>query len=280
MTDQVAKALTFQALHERSQPFLLPNPWDAGSARILSSLGFEALGTTSLGLANMLGRGANVGAVSLAEIVENAKVIADATPLPVTADLENGGGDEPDQAAAAVRMAAAAGAVGASIEDATGQPENPIYDFPLAVERVAAAAEAARSLDFPFVLTARAENFLNGRPDIDDTIRRLQAFEQAGADVLYAPGVRDIDTIRLVTSAVRRPVNVVMGFADPDITLPQLADAGVRRVSIGGIFSRLALGAVIAAARTMKDEGRFDFVRDAVPVPELGRLFAGTTPTG
>jgi 2-methylisocitrate lyase-like PEP mutase family enzyme len=206
-------------------------------------------------------------------VLDNCRVIAAATDLPVTADLENGYADAPREAAETIRLAAQAGVVGGSIEDATGDASRPIYDFALAVERVQAAVEVARALPFRFVLTARAENLLHGRLDLDDTIRRLQAFEEAGADVLYAPGVRDLATIRTVTAAVRRPVNVVMSAADPSLTLAQLAEAGVKRVSVGGALSRLALAAFLEGAREMKDRGTFTWVRRTVPSKELKVVF-------
>jgi 2-methylisocitrate lyase-like PEP mutase family enzyme len=273
MTTQSEKAAAFRALHERPGAFIIPNPWDAGTAKLLASLGFEALATTSLGLANSLGRVDGTNTVSRNEVLENCRVIAEATALPVNADLENCYADEPRAAAEMIRLAAGAGAVGGSIEDATGDPDRPIYDFALAVERVQAAVEVARSLPVPFLLTARAENLLHGRLDLDDTIRRLQAFEKAGADVLYAPGVRDLATIRTVVSAVTRPVNVVMSAADPAITAAQLAEAGVKRISVGGALSRLALAAFLKGAREMKDSGGFTWVRDTVPSRELKAIF-------
>jgi len=270
MTTQAEKATVFRTLHERPGAFIIPNPWDAGTARLLASLGFEALATTSLGLANMLGR----GGVSLGDILDNTKIIAAATPLPVNADLENCGADAPRDAALAIRLACEAGAAGGSIEDATGDPHKPIYDFTLAVERVQAAVAAARALPVPFTLTARAENFAAGRADLDDTIRRLQAFEAAGADVLYAPGLRDLATIRAVVSAVKKPVNVVVTHADPSLSVAQLADAGVKRISVGGSLSRLALAAFLKGACELKDQGAFTFVRDAAPSKELKAAFA------
>ncbi|HEX9821186.1 MAG TPA: isocitrate lyase/phosphoenolpyruvate mutase family protein [Methylomirabilota bacterium] len=270
---QAARAAAFRALHERPGAFIIPNPWDAGTARLLASLGFEALATTSLGLANSLGRPDGANAVSRREVLENCRMIADATDLPVNADLENGYAHEPRAAAEMVRLAAEAGVVGGSIEDATGEPGNPIYDFTLAVERVQAAVEVARALRFPFTLTARAENLLHGRPDLDDTIRRLQAFEKAGADVLYAPGLRDLATIRAVTAAVGKPLNVVMSAADPALTAEQLAEAGVKRISVGGALSRLALAAFLRGAREMKDRGTFTWVRDTVPSREIKPIF-------
>jgi len=268
MNDPNDKASLFRALHERTEPLLLPNPWDPGTARLLAHLGFEALATTSLGVANRLGR----KRARAAEILDDCRAICDATPLPVNADLENGYADEPAEAAKMIAGAAACGAVGASIEDATGDPRAWIYDFELAVERVHAAAEVAHSLPVPLLLTARAENLLYGAGDLDDTIRRLQAFEKVGADVLYAPGLRTLAEMRMVVESVSRPVNVVMGFADPTITLPQLREIGVRRVSIGGALSRLALRAFLDGAREMR-AGRFGFVTQMASVQELRAAF-------
>jgi 2-methylisocitrate lyase-like PEP mutase family enzyme len=268
-----AKAAAFRALHERPGAFIIPNPWDAGTARLLASLGFEALATTSLGLANSLGRPDGANAVSRREVLDNCRMIAEATDLPVNADLENGYAHEPRAAAEMVRLAAEAGVVGGSIEDATGEAGNPIYDFALAVERVHAAVEVARALPFSFMLTARAENLLHGRPDLDDTIRRLQAFERAGADVLYAPGLRDLATIRTVTASIGKPLNVVMSAADPALTAEELAGAGVKRISVGGALSRLALAAFLKGAREMKERGGFTWVRDTVPSRELKAIF-------
>ena len=268
------KSAAFRALHERPGAFVIPNPWDAGTARLLAGIGFEALATTSFGLANTLGRADGTGAVSRDEVLANCRAIAGATDLPVNADLENCYADEPEAAAGMIRLAAEAGVVGGSIEDATGDPLKPIYDFELAVERVRAAVAVARALPTPFMLTARAENLLHGRRDLDDTIRRLQAFEAAGADVLYAPGLRDLASIRTVTSAVGRPVNVVMSSADPSITVAQLALAGVKRISVGGALSRLALAAFLKGAREMKEQGSFTYMRDTVPSTELRQIFA------
>jgi 2-methylisocitrate lyase-like PEP mutase family enzyme len=275
MPTQLEKATAFRALHARPGAFIMPNPWDAGTAKLLASLGFEALATTSLGRANMHGRPDGAGAVSRDEVLENCRMIAGATDLPVNADLENGYADAPRDAAQMIALAAEAGVVGGSIEDATGNPSKPIYDFELAVERVHAAVEVARSLPMPFVLTARAENLLHGRLDLDDTIRRLQAFEKAGADVLYAPGLRDLATIRTVAQSVGKPINVVMSTGDPSLTLAQLADAGVKRVSVGGALSRLALAAFLDGAREMKETGGFTWVRNTVPTKELKAVFTG-----
>lgn len=273
MRTQADKARLFRALHERPGIFIIPNPWDAGTAKLLASLGFEALATTSLGFASALGRVDGARAIRREELIANCRNIAAATELPVNADLENGYADDPEEAAAIIRLAAEAGVVGGSIEDATGDAAKPIYDFELAVARVAAAVRVARSLPFPFTLTARAENFLHGRPDLDDTIGRLQAFAAAGADVLYAPGLRDLATIRRVAAAVPKPVNVVMGLADPEITVQQLADAGVKRISVGGALSRLAFAAVRDAAIAMRDAGSFRWVRDIYPGKDLKAIF-------
>src|SRR5271163_4441404 len=270
MRTQAEKAAAFQELHHRPGTFVIPNPWDAGTARLLASLGFEALATTSLGLANTHGR-ANVSAD---EIIDNCRMIANATDLPTNGDLENCGADEPEAAAEMIRRACEAGVVGGSIEDYTGDKANPVYGFNLAVERVYAAVEMAKSLPIPFVLTARAEALIHGGTDLDDTIKRLQAFEAAGADVLYAPGLKDLDTIRTVVSSVSKPVNVVMTHADPSITVAQLAEIGVKRISIGGSGSRFALNAFMGAAREMAERGTFTFVGDNPPWRELLDAFA------
>jgi len=269
MRSQMEKAEAFRALHTRPGAFIIPNPWDAGTAKLLAAMDFEALATTSLGLANTLGS----AKVSLDAIIENCRDIADATDLPVNADLENCGADDPKTAAKAISRAADAGVVGGSIEDYTGNPRNPIYDFSLAVERVHAAVEAARALPFPFTLTARAENLLHGRNDLDDTIKRLQVYEAVGADVLYSPGVHDIGTIRTVVTSVTKPFNLVMGFADPTLTVNQLSAAGVKRISVGGAMARHALTAFLRSAREMKDQGSFTFVQDMAPVKEVKAAF-------
>jgi 2-methylisocitrate lyase-like PEP mutase family enzyme len=275
MRTQAEKGRLFRSLHERAGIFVMPNPWDAGTAKLLASLGFEALATTSLGFASSIGRIDGALAVSRDELIANCREIAAATELPVNADLENGYADAPEQAAEIIRLAAGAGIVGGSIEDATGDAARPIYDFDLAVERVAAAARVARSLSFPFTLTARAENFLHGRADLDDTIRRLRAFADAGADVLYAPGLRDLETIRKIVSAVSKPVNVVMGQVDPELTVQQLADVGVKRISVGGALSRLAFRAVRDAALALRDEGSFRWVRDTLSGKDLKNILRG-----
>src|SRR6476620_10062221 len=258
--DQAGKGRRFQALHSRAGAFVLPNPWDAGTARILTSLGFEALTTTSAGLAFALGRPDGAGAGSRDETL--------------AADLENGFGDSPAAAAETIRLAGEVGLVGGSIEDATGDPQRPIYDFNHAVERVAAAVEAARALPFPFVMVGRAENLIHGRPDLDDTIRRLEAFEAAGADALYAPGLTKADDIRTVCTSVRKPVNVVRGLKGGSLSVAELASLGVRRISLGSALSRAALGAFTRAAREIHDLGTFRFSEDATPYAELNNLMA------
>ena len=269
-----ARAEAFRQLHDRPGAFIVPNPWDAGSARLLESLGFEALATTSAGYAFSLGRPDAAAAVGREETLANVRAIVDATSLPVSADLENGFGDDPQACAETIRMAVAAGLVGGSIEDATGRPGDPIYPFALAVERVAAAVAAARALPFPFVLTARAENLITGRPDLTDTIRRLEAFAAAGADVLYAPGLTTRDAINSVVRAVApKPVNVVMGLSGATFSLAELGDLGVKRVSLGSSLARAAFGALLRASREVRDSGTFTFSRDAMPYAELNALF-------
>lgn len=270
------KARVFQALHQREGAFVIPNPWDAGTARILTALGFEALTTTSAGLAFTLGRCDAEAAISRDETLANARAIVEATELPVAADLENGFGDTPETVAETIRLAAEIGLVGGSIEDASGDQARPIYDFQHAVERVAAAVEAARSLPFPFTLVARAENFLHGRPDLDDTIRRLQAFEAAGADVLFAPGLPDAETIRTVCSAVSKPVNVVMGPKGYAFSVTQLAELGVRRISLGSTLSRAALTGFINAVREIQAHGTFSYVDDSLTFAEANAFMAPT----
>ncbi len=269
---QAEKAAAFAALHGRPGAFVLPNPWDAGSARILAAQGHMALATTSAGLAFALGR--RDGACSRTETLANARAIVDATDLPVAADLENGFGHAPADAAETIRLAAEAGLVGGSIEDATGDPARPVYDHDHAVARIAAAVAAARALPFRFMLAARAENFLVGLPDLDDTIRRLQAFEQAGADVLYAPALPDLAAVRAICAAVTRPVNV-LATAGKGWTVASLADAGARRISVGGGMSRAALTALARAGRETLDAGTFGFLDEAMTTREVTGFMAG-----
>jgi 2-methylisocitrate lyase-like PEP mutase family enzyme len=261
----------FRRLHEADGLFVIPNPWDVGSARILAGLGFTALATTSAGMAFGMGRAE--GGVSVAETLEHCRALVEATPLPVSADLEKGFGDTPQAVAETVLAAAQTGLAGLSIEDYSGNPQDPIYAFDAAVERVAAAAQACRSLSRDLVFTARAENFLWGRPDLDDTIRRLQAFSEAGADVLYAPGLPDLDSIRRVCAEVDKPVNVVAGLPGPRFRLDELADAGVKRVSIGGAFARAAYGSLVSAAREINERGSFTFADGLIGFAELDGFF-------
>lgn len=266
---QSERAAAFRRLHDRPGAFVIPNPWDAGSARVLAGLGFEALATTSSGLAFSLGRPDASGAVSRDEALLSAAAIVEATPLPVSADLEGCFGDDPETVAETILLAAGVGVVGGSVEDATTRPEDPIYPLQDAVDRVAAAVDAARSLPFPFVVTARAENHLYGRSDLDDTIRRLQEYEAAGADVLYAPGLRRIADVRAVCSAVSRPVNAL---AVPGLTVAELADAGVRRVSLGGALARAAASAFLAAGREVSERGSFEFLGGLVAFTDLNAI--------
>ncbi len=269
---QTEKCRLFKALHERPGVFVIPNPWDAGTARILTALGFEALATTSAGFAFSIGRRDSAAGLTRDEVLENARAIVDATHLPVSADLEDGFGSAPETCAETIKLAAAIGLVGGSIEDATGDPKTPIFEFEQAVERVAAACDAACAL--PFVVTARAENFLHGRPDLDDTVRRLQAFVQVGADVVYAPGLPNLDAIRTVCETVEKPVNVVMGLKGSTFTVEELQAAGVKRISVGGAFARAALGAFMRAALEVKEKGTFTFSADAIPDAEASSYMA------
>lgn len=269
MATQHEKAEHFRALHAREGAFVIPNPWDVGSARLLAGLGFEALATTSSGFAHSLGR--LDGDVTVAEVMAHCRALCAATDLPVSADLENGYAEDPDGVAETIRLAAEAGVVGGSLEDYSGDAARPIYDFGLAVERVQAAAEAAQSLEFPFTLTARAENLLRGRRDLDDTIRRLQAFEAAGADVLYAPALTTLDEVRAVTSAVSKPVNVLAPPL-PGVTVSELAAAGAKRISIGGALARAAIAALLRAGAEMRERGSFGWTSVLASGAEIERL--------
>jgi 2-methylisocitrate lyase-like PEP mutase family enzyme len=278
MSDQQQKYERFKALHQRDQAFVIPNPWDAGSARILASLGFEALATTSAGYAFSKGKRDSVGHLGRTGALDNAAEIVAATHLPVSADLGNGYGAAPQSCAETIRLACAAGLVGGSIEDATGDASAPIFTLSEAIERVKVAAEAAR--DLPFVLTARAENYLWGRPDLDDTIKRLQAFAAAGADVLFAPGLPDLDAIKAVCAAVHKPVNVVMGLRGPTYSVAELSAAGVRRISVGGSLARAALGALTRAAEEIKTLGTFTYAATAMPGAAIAQVMAEDEPAG
>lgn len=261
----------FRALHGAAGAFMIPNPWDIGSARILESAGFTCLATTSAGLAFSLGL--PEGQVPREAVLAHCRDLADCVDIPVSADLERGFGDTPESAAETILAAAETGLAGCSIEDHTGDPDQPIYSFDLAVARVEAAAQAARSLDRDFVFTARCENLLWGRDDLDDTIARLKAYEAAGADVVYAPGLHDIDTIRTVCSAVTCPVNVVMGMPGATFTVSDLGEAGVTRISVGSALARLAYGSLLDAAREMQESGTFTFSEDAAGFATLDTIF-------
>ncbi|WP_421998538.1 isocitrate lyase/PEP mutase family protein [Reyranella sp.] len=270
MRTQAEKTASFRKLHERPGCFLIPNPWDAGTARILAGLGYEALATTSLGVANNLGH----AGVTREQVIANAREIVEATDLPVNADLENGFAHEPAAAAETIRMAAEAGLAGGSIEDYSNDPKAPIYDFGLSVERVRAAVAVARSLPVPFVLTARAENLIRGRNDMADTIRRLRAYSAAGAEVLYAPGLRTAAEIRAVVEAIDRPLNVVTGWLEPALTVADVAAAGAKRISVGGALNRLALAAFVEGARAMKEEGSLAWMQRIADMGAVRKLFA------
>ncbi len=277
MTSQQAKGAAFAALHARPGCFIIPNPWDAGTAKMLATLGFEALATTSAGLAFALGKIDGTGAVTRAETLENARQIVEATELPVAADLENCFAHDPTEAAKTIPMAAEVGLVGGSIEDSTGDAANPIYDFETAVARVRAAVEAARALPFQFMLCARSENFLHGRPDLGDTIKRLQAFEAAGADVLYAPGLNDMAQIQAVLQAVTKPINVLVSTGNAQLTMAELAAAGVKRISVGGALARAAMGGFLRGAQELRDHGTFTYGREAAPFATINKLIKGET---
>lgn len=262
------KAVAFQALH-RSGSFVMPNAWDGGSARLLGGLGFGALATSSGAAAATLGR--LDGNISRDEALGHVRVIVTATDLPVSADLEKGFGDAPEVVAETIRLGAMAGLVGGSIEDATGEARTPLYDFNQAVERVAAAVEAARALPFPFTLTARSENFLRGNPDLDDTIRRLQAFERAGADVLFAPALPDLDAVRTVCASLKKPVSFMAGMRGKSFTVAELAEAGVRRISLATALYRAAMTGLMSAAREVKEQGTFNFLEQTLTSSEISR---------
>jgi 2-methylisocitrate lyase-like PEP mutase family enzyme len=268
---QTEKGRVFHELHERDRAFIIPNPWDIGTARLLAHLGFEALATTSAGFAFSVGQPDNT--IDRDQMMAHVAAIVSATDLPVSADLENGFGDSPEIVAETIRLAAAAGLAGCSIEDMSHDPAHPIYAQEHAADRIRAAAEVARGLPFPFTLTARAENYLCGRPDLKDTIERLQAYQTAGANVLYAPGLTSKEEIAEVVRSVDRPVNVVMGLQGVQLSLAELSAMGVRRVSVGSSLSRAALGAFLRAAREMQEHGTFSFAQDAVSFREISAMF-------
>jgi 2-methylisocitrate lyase-like PEP mutase family enzyme len=270
---QIEKASRFKALHQGPGAFVIANPWDAGSARLLAGLGFPALATSSGASAAILGR--RDGQVTREEALAQARAIVLATDLPVSADLEKGFGDAPDVVAETIRLAAEVGLVGGSIEDATGDKDKPLYDLDYAVERVAAAAQAARALPFAFTLTARTENFLRGNPNLEDTIRRLQAFERAGADVLFAPGLPDLAAVRAVCAAVSKPVNFMAGIRGRSFTVAELEAAGVRRISLATSLYRAAMSGLLEAAREVKEQGTFGYLDRVMTTPELNSFMPG-----
>ena len=269
----IEKAEAFRALHEGPGTFVIPNPYDVGTARLLAHMGFKALATTSAGFAFSQGLAESVPELTRERVLWHARDLVDATPLPVSADLERGFGDDPKTVAETVRLAAETGLAGCSIEDATANPDQPIYDFTLAVERIAAAVEAARALGRPFTLTARAENYLHGRPDPDDTLRRLQAFEKAGADVLYAPGPPDADIIRQFVEALEKPVNAIITRKGTSSSVKALKEAGVRRISVGSLFALAALGAFQRAAREVLEDETSTFTTDIASFTEVDAVF-------
>jgi 2-methylisocitrate lyase-like PEP mutase family enzyme len=271
MLKQAEKGQAFRALHQRDHAFIIPNPWDAGTARLLARLDFEALATTSAGYAFSVGQRDN--SIERPQMMAHLEAISAATDLPVSADLENGFGDSPETVAETIKLAAAAGVVGGSIEDMSRAPGHPIYPHEHAVERVRAAAEAARAFPFAFTLTARAENYLAGRPDLKDTIQRLQAYQEAGADVLYAPGLSSKDEIVALVQSVDRPVNVVMGLQGVQLSRDELSAIGVKRISVGSALSRAALGAFLRAAREMREHGTFTFAQEAASYRDISALF-------
>jgi 2-methylisocitrate lyase-like PEP mutase family enzyme len=267
--NQREKAERFQALHKGPGAFVIPNPWDGGSARILAGLGFEALATSSGAAAGVLGR--RDGQITRDEALAQVRIIVAATDLPVSADLEKGFGDAPSAVAETVTLAGQAGLVGCSIEDATGNKDKPLYAFRDAVDRVKAAAQAAKRLPFPFVLTARAENFLRGNPSLEDTINRLQAYEQAGADVLFAPGLPDLEAVRKVCESVSRPVNFMVGIKGKSFSVAELEKAGVRRISLATSLFRAAMTGLFEAAREVKEGGTFGYIERSLATADLMR---------
>jgi 2-methylisocitrate lyase-like PEP mutase family enzyme len=274
MATQQQKAEAFRKLHQGKEAFVIPNPWDAGTAKLLADLGYKALATTSAGFAFSIGKSDGDAVIDRETTLANFGAIVAATDLPVSADLQGGFGPKPEDAATTIRGAGAVGLVGGSIEDASSDPANPIYDIGHAKERVMAAVEAARALKFPFTLTARAENFLHGRADLADTIKRLQAFQEAGADVLFAPGLKTREEIGAVVRAVDRPVNVLMGARTQPLTVKDLSELGVKRISVGSGFYLAAMGAFQRAAEEMMQHGTTGFMDQAAPYDRLNKLFA------
>lgn len=266
MTTQIEKANALKALHEGSETFLIPGPWDIASARVFEAMGFKALATTSSGFAYSIGK--LDGQVTLDEKVAHCRALSEATSIPLSADLENGYADAPDEVAETIRRIAEAGAVAGSIEDWDGSD---IYDKGLAVERIAAAAEAAHGLEVPFALIARCENLLRGHDDLDATIERLQAYEAAGADVLFAPALRTLEQVQAVVAEINRPLNVI-GVMMPGVTVDELADVGVRRISIGGALAQVAYGVLVEGAREMSETGTFGWLSKLSPENDIGKI--------
>ena len=264
------KAVHFKALHQGPRAFVIANPWDAGSARLLAGLGFQALATSSGASAGILGK--RDGKVTRDEALAQSRSIVEATDLPVSADLEKGFGDAPEAAAETIRLAAGVGLVGGSIEDATGDKDKPLYDIGQAVERVAAAAQAARALGFPFLLTARSENFLRGNPDLDDTIRRLQAYEKAGADVLFAPGLPDLAAVKKVCASLSKPFNFMVGIRGKSFSVAELEAAGVRRISLATSLYRAAMTGLHEAAKEVAEKGTFTYLERSISTPDLYKV--------
>jgi len=269
---QADKAKRLRALHEAPGAFVIPNPWDAGSARVLEALGFQALATSSGAKAGVLGK--RDGKVTREESLANAKMIVEATDLPVSADLEKGFGDRPEDAAETIRRAGEIGLVGGSIEDATGNPDKPLYDIETATARVAAAVKAARAMPFPFMLSARAENFLKAGANLEDTIKRLQAYEKAGADVLFAPGLPDMDAVRAVCAAIKKPFNFMAGIKGKTFPVADLAGARVKRISLATSLYRAAMTGLIDAAREVKEKGTFGYLEHTVITPDFNKFMA------
>lgn len=272
MTTQVEKASVFETLHQQAHAFIIPNPWDQGSARLLEILGFKALATTSAGFAFSQGKADKQ--ISRDQLLQHLREITAITQLPVSADLEDGFGESAACVAETILLAAQAGVVGGSIEDTSNNSDAPIYPIEQAAERIRAAAEAARTLPYKFMLTARAENYLVGRPDLNDTIKRLQAYQEAGADVLFAPGLKTATDIAAVVSSVDRPVNVIMGFPNVALTVADLDQLGVKRVSVGGSLARAALGAFMKAATELREHGSFNYAGDAIPMAQINALLS------
>lgn len=272
MKTQIEKSKEFVELHQKGSSFVIPNPWDAGSARLLQHLGFKALASTGAGFAFSQGR--SDLSINVRGMLQHLADLSTATDLPVSADLQNGFGDAPCEVAQTIIEAAKTGIIGGSIEDASGDVDHPIYDIGLAVERIQSAADAAKSLNFKFMLTARAENYLYGHPDVKDTIRRLQAYQDAGADVLFAPGIQSKEDIRAIVQSIDRPLNVIMGFQGIQLTVEELQELGVTRISLGGSLARAAYGALVRAAKEVQTAGTFNYASEAISGKEMNSIFS------